>query len=152
MMEHVQWLLLMLLSSGFGANVRLWVWVLLCAPLANVDALPGLSTKVWFVCSSVWLKVWLQSPLICEHNQRRDLVNVIYLNYRINKLTSEEARHPVAYCQKLLQLRQKMDAQLERMSTDLERYELLTIVDTLAKFSNKCWKSVWSFNTTLDYI
>ena len=64
------------------------------------------------------------------------LVNVIYLNDRINKLTSEEARHPVAYCQKLLQLRQKMDEQLERMTTDLERYELLTIIDTLAKFSN----------------
>ena len=63
------------------------------------------------------------------------IMNALYLHAKIQQLTKEEARIPAAYFSKLLLLRAKLDRELERLNVNLEKYEILTMLDTLVRFA-----------------
>ena len=64
------------------------------------------------------------------------IMNCLYLYKKIDELTAEEARIPASYFQKLVLLRQKLDEEMSNLNSKLEKYEILTMLDTVNKFSN----------------
>jgi len=63
------------------------------------------------------------------------IMNCLYLYKKIDDLTSEEARVPASYFQKLVLLRQRLDDEMSNLNSKLEKYEILTMLDTVNKFA-----------------